>query len=80
MTKKKKQPPVQSLLKEAGEKVALYRFHQKMSMDALSEKAGVSGVTISGLEKNNLKNVNLDTLSKIMNACDINLSLNLMQQ
>jgi transcriptional regulator with XRE-family HTH domain len=78
-TKKKtfhgKQPPEVILLKKIGVHFRNTRFDKKMSLQDVAEKSGITYLTISKLEKGDLQNLSLATMTAIAGALDLTVSI-----
>lgn len=63
------------LIEDFAGKVARYRWEQKLTLEELANKAGVSSVLLSQVEKNNLENCSLKKLIDVANACELQLTI-----
>jgi len=63
------------LMKDFSEKVAHYRWQQKLTLEQLADKAGVSSVLLAQIEKNDLTNCSLKKLINVSGACSLRLTL-----
>jgi DNA-binding Xre family transcriptional regulator len=61
------------ILELIGIEIRNKRWEKKMSLQDVSQKAGITYLTISKLEKNELQNVSLSTLVQICDAVDMKL-------
>jgi transcriptional regulator with XRE-family HTH domain len=65
------------LTADIGKKIRDYRYENRLTLDALAEKAGVSTVLLSQFEKNELENTSLKKIIGVANAigCKIGITL-----
>ena len=63
------------LLAELGEKIRKYRWDNRLTMDDLAKKSGISKPTLIGLEKNTLPNTSINKIMTIADALGIQISL-----
>lgn len=65
----------QQQLRVLGRALRNARHDQKLMIKTVKEKSGVSVVTISKLERGELKNSNLDTMNKIATSLGLKISI-----
>jgi DNA-binding Xre family transcriptional regulator len=78
-TKKKtfhEQPLTGKILELIGIELRNKRFEKKMSLQDVAQKSGITYLTISKLEKNELQNISLWTLVQICEGLDMKLIIN----
>lgn len=73
--KKNKATPEGGLLPGIGIVFRNRRFAMKMTLQDVAEGSGITYLTISKLEKGELSNVSIQTLSKIAEALGLSLQL-----
>lgn len=72
MSNKKKQVPLNKLLTQASEVLNKYMWDERLQIDPMAKKANVSGPTLSSISKNKVKNISLNKLIQVINACGYN--------
>jgi transcriptional regulator with XRE-family HTH domain len=75
MATKKKKPILEQQIKEIGDTFRQRRFDLKANLQEVASKSTITYLTISKLEKGELKNVSLETLNKIAGALNLTFSL-----
>ena len=75
MATKKKKPILEQQIKEIGDTFRQRRFDLKANLQEVASKSTITYLTISKLEKGELKNVSLETLNKIAGALNLTFTL-----
>jgi transcriptional regulator with XRE-family HTH domain len=70
----KKQIALPALLIDFKEILNKYMWDERIRVDLMAKKAGVSAPTISGISKGRMTNISFKKLAQVANACDYNIT------